>query len=80
MPTYRIGLWIAHPDVIVQAKDEDEAKEIVETFIKRKNDDYKDLLMAMDVDIEDWDWADENDDYGIDKNNPYWYHRLKKEE
>lgn len=78
MPTYRVGIWIAHPDVVVRAKNEDEAVELVNAFIEDKGHDWVELITSMDTDIDDIETSPD-EEIGIDANDPFNYHCISED-
>lgn len=83
MTKYRVSVWIAPPDIVVDAKNEEEAREIVESFIEDNESDWKETVLSMDTEIdeiiseEDDEYCEMDYDFGIDLKNPWHYHNLK---
>ena len=82
MPVYRVSVWIASPDIVVKAKDKEEAREIANAYIE-DNTEWKEAVLSMDTEIdeiiseEDDEYCEMDYDFGIDSKNPFYYHKLK---
>lgn len=83
MTKYRVSVWVAPPDIVVDAKDEEEARDIVDAFVEDCGDDWKEIVLSMDTEIdeiiseEDDEYCDMEYDFGLDSKDPFHYHKLK---
>lgn len=83
MTKYRVSVWIAPPDIVVDAKNEEEARDIVDAFIEDCGDDWKEIVLSMDTEVdeiiseEDDEYCNMEYDFGLDSKDPFHYHELK---
>lgn len=80
MPRYVVSITIASPDVVVDAENEEEARELVETYINDPESDFPEIVCSMDAEIDQIDVVDPNEfdiyEEGIDEDNPFVSHNL----